>query len=164
MPRTRGVSFPHLRLWGGTSKSRVFWGRLAHTEEISFLNSASHWCCLVPAAAGQGVEEKRDISSRPIAPLGSRQGEVWCREKRGKDSARREGGAGRSMARAAIRAPLMGYCLETEACMHGPWEWRRSRWQSSPSKLPNEHPPVPGTVLGDGTKAKQLPLWHDVAS
>lgn len=37
------VSFsPYLRLWGGTSKSRVFWGRLAHTEEISFLSSASH--------------------------------------------------------------------------------------------------------------------------
>lgn len=40
----------HLRLWGGTSKSRVFWDRLGQTSEISFLNSASHWCCLTPPA------------------------------------------------------------------------------------------------------------------
>jgi hypothetical protein len=49
----------HLRLWGGTSKSRVFWGRLAHTEEISFLSSASHWCCFVPAGSVQRGRKDR---------------------------------------------------------------------------------------------------------
>ena len=48
----------HLRLWGGTSKSRVFWDRLGQTSEISFLNSASHWCCLTPPAERGGGEKK----------------------------------------------------------------------------------------------------------
>lgn len=50
---------------------------------------------------------------------------MWCGGKWGKDSARRKGGAGGSAAKVAARAPLMGTCLETEARVHGPWEWRR---------------------------------------
>lgn len=49
-----GLCRPHSRLWGGTNRSRVFWGRLAQTEAISFLSSASHWCCFVPAGVAQG--------------------------------------------------------------------------------------------------------------
>lgn len=38
-----------LRLWGGTSRSKVFGERLGQTSEISFLSSMSHWSCRTPA-------------------------------------------------------------------------------------------------------------------
>lgn len=50
------------------------------------------------------------------APWGSRQGEVWCEGKWGKDSARRKGRAGRSTATAAVGASLMGTCRDRGLC------------------------------------------------